>query len=139
MKQALTDLKDVMGTSNDVLSFAASGTGAMDAAVSNLFSRGDQVIVCSAGKFGERWAEIAKAYGLDAKVLTSEYGSVVSPERVAAALNEQTRTRGVFLQACETSTGAEHDVKAIAGLVAKTDAILARCRLKSTPGVWTWW
>ena len=58
-KQALTDLKDVMGTSNDVLCFAASGTGAMDAAVSNLFSRGDQVIVCSAGKFGERGAEIA--------------------------------------------------------------------------------
>jgi aspartate aminotransferase-like enzyme len=123
-KQALADLKEVMGTANDVLCFAASGTGAMDAAVSNLFSRGDQVIVCSAGKFGERWAEIAKAYGLDAKVLTAEYGSVVSPERVAAALKEQPGTRGVFLQACETSTGAEHDVKAIAALVSKTDAIL---------------
>lgn len=123
-KQALADLKEVMGTSNDVLCFAASGTGAMDAAVSNLFSRGDQVIVCSAGKFGERWAEIAKAYGLDAKVLTAEYGSVVSPERVASALKDQPGTRGVFLQACETSTGAEHDVKAIAALVAKTDAIL---------------
>jgi len=122
-RQALTDLKDVMGTSNDVLCFAASGTGAMDAAVSNLFSRGDQVIVLSAGKFGERWAEIAKAYGLDAKVLTAEYGSVVSPERVAAALKEQPGTRGVFFQACETSTGAEHDVKAIGQLVAKTDAI----------------
>ena len=66
-----------MGTSNDVLMFAASGTGAMDASVSNLFSRGDKVIVCSAGKFGERWAEIAKAYGLDADVLTVPYGEVV--------------------------------------------------------------
>jgi aspartate aminotransferase-like enzyme len=122
-KQALTDLKDVMGTSHDVLCFAASGTGAMDGAVSNLFSRGDQVIVCSAGKFGERWAEIAKAYGLSANVLAAEYGGVVSPERVAEALKAKPETRGVFLQACETSTGAEHDVKAIGEMVAKTDAI----------------
>ena len=60
-RSALADLKEVMGTTHDVLMFAASGTGAMDAAVSNLFSRGDKVIVCSAGKFGERWADIAKA------------------------------------------------------------------------------
>ena len=61
-RSALADLKEVMGTANDVLMFAASGTGAMDGAVSNLFSRGDKVIVCSAGKFGERWVDIAKAY-----------------------------------------------------------------------------
>src|SRR5271155_2590037 len=122
-RSCLADLKEVMGTAHDVLMFAASGTGAMDATVSNLFSRGDQVIVCSAGKFGERWAEIAKAYGLDAKVLTAEYGSVVSPERVADALIAHPETRGVFVQACETSTGAEHDVKSIGKLVAKTDAL----------------
>ena len=57
----------------------------MDASVSNFFSRGDKVIVCSAGKFGERWAEIAKAYGLDATVLTAEYGDVVSAEQVAGS------------------------------------------------------
>ena len=73
-RSCLADLKEVMGTSHDVLMFAASGTGAMDATVSNLFSRGDKVIVCVAGKFGERWAEIAKAYGLDANVLTVPYG-----------------------------------------------------------------
>jgi aspartate aminotransferase-like enzyme len=77
-RSALADLKEVMQTSHDVVMFAASGTGAMDAAVSNLFSRGDQVIVCSAGKFGERWAEIAKAYGLDGTVLTAGYGDVVT-------------------------------------------------------------
>src|ERR1039458_3234511 len=82
----LADLKEVMGTANDVLMFAASGTGAMDASVSNLFSARDKVIVCSAGKFGERWAEIAKAYNLDANVLTAPYGDVVTPERVEAAL-----------------------------------------------------
>src|ERR1017187_10068767 len=69
-RACLADLKEVMGTSNDVLMFAASGTGAMDGAVSNLFSKGDKVIVGVAGKFGERWAEIAKASGLDANVIT---------------------------------------------------------------------
>jgi aspartate aminotransferase-like enzyme len=123
-RQCLADLKEVMGTSNDVLMFAASGTGAMDATVSNLFSRGDKVIVCVAGKFGERWAEIAKAYGLDATVLTVPYGQAVSPEAVRQALADQPAAKGVFLQASETSTGAAHDVKAIAEAVRKTDAIL---------------
>jgi aspartate aminotransferase-like enzyme len=123
-RSALADLKEVMGTSHDVLMFAASGTGAMDASVSNLFSRGDKVIVCVAGKFGERWAEIAKAYGLDAVVLTSDYGDTVSPERVNKALSETPNARGVFVQASETSTGAAHDVRAMGLAVAKTDAIL---------------
>jgi aspartate aminotransferase-like enzyme len=123
-RSCLSDLKEVMGTANDVLMFCASGTGAMDATVSNLFSRGDKVIVCTAGKFGERWAEIAKAYGLDANVLTVPYGQVVTPEAVAAALAQEPATKGVFLQASETSTGIVHDVQAIAALVAKTGAIL---------------
>jgi aspartate aminotransferase-like enzyme len=122
-RSVLADLKEVMGTSHDVLMFAASGTGAMDAAVSNLFSRGDKVIVCVAGKFGERWAEIAKAYGLDATVITVPYGEVVAPEQVEAALAAEPATRGVFVQASETSTGAAHDVRAMARAVGKTGAI----------------
>src|SRR5215469_13789212 len=122
-KSALADLKEVYGTQNDVLCFAASGTGAMDASVSNLFSRGDKVIVCTAGKFGERWAEIAKAYGLDANVLKAEYGEVVTPDRVEAALKAEPATKGVFIQASETSTGAEHDIQTMAGIIKKTDAI----------------
>lgn len=122
-KSALADLKEVYGTQNDVLCFAASGTGAMDGSVSNLFSKGDKVIVCVAGKFGERWAEIAKAYGLDANVLKAEYGDVVTPDRIEAALKAEPGTKGVFIQASETSTGAEHDVKTIAEIVKKTDAI----------------
>src|SRR5215472_11032650 len=123
-KGALTDLQAVYGTRNDVLCFTASGTGAMEASVSNLFSRGDKAIVCTAGKFGERWAEITRAYGLDATVLEAEYGDVVTPDRVEAALKAEPGAKGVFLQASESSTGAEHDVCAIAGLVKKTDAIL---------------
>jgi len=122
-RSCLADLKEVMATSNDVLLFAASGTGAMDATVSNLFSKGDKVIVCSAGKFGERWAEIAKAYGLDANVITVPYGQVVAPAQIQEALSREPATKGVFVQASETSTGAAHDVEAMGRIVSKTGAI----------------
>jgi len=123
-RSCLADLKEVMGTSNDVLMFAASGTGAMDATVSNLLSAGDKVIVCSAGKFGERWAEIAKAYGLDANVIAMPYGRVISPAQVRAALDAEPGVKAVFVQASETSTGAAHDVKGIAAAVANTNAVM---------------
>lgn len=122
-RTVLADLKEVMGTSNDVLALVASGTGAMEASVANFLSPGDRVVVCSAGKFGERWAEIAKAFGLDAVVLKEEYGSVVSPERVKKALAAERNLRAVFVQASETSTGAAHDVRAMGEAVKQTDAI----------------
>jgi aspartate aminotransferase-like enzyme len=122
-RACLADLKEVMGTANDVLMFAASGTGAMDASVSNLFSKGDKAIVCVAGKFGERWAEIVKAYGLDATVITVPYGQAVQAAQVEAALKAEPAAKGVFVQASETSTGAAHDVEAMGRAVAKTDAI----------------
>ncbi|HUS04727.1 MAG TPA: alanine--glyoxylate aminotransferase family protein [Bryobacteraceae bacterium] len=122
--QVLADLKEVMGTQNDVLCLVASGTGAMEASVSNLFSRGDRVVVCSAGKFGERWVEIAKAYGLEANVLKAEYGDTVSAQAVADALAADKTVKGVFVQASETSTGAAHDIQSMAAAVRKTDAIL---------------
>src|ERR1700682_1322244 len=93
-KAVLTDLKEVLGTSHDVLIFVASGTGALDGSVSNFFSRGDKAIVCCAGKFGERWVEIAKAYGLDATVLKAEYGDTVSPERGEPALEDEPKGGG---------------------------------------------
>lgn len=122
-RAVLADLKEVMGTSHDVLAMVASGTGAMEASVANFLSPGDRVIVCSAGKFGERWAEIAKAFGLDAVVLKEEYGSVVSPERVKKALESDSNVRAVFVQASETSTGAAHDVRAMGEAIQKTDAM----------------
>jgi len=122
-RAVLADLKEVMGTSHDVLTLVSSGTGAMEASVSNLFSPGDRVIVCVAGKFGERWAEIAKAYGLDAIVLQEEYGGAVSAQRVIDTLKAQSKIRGVFVQASETSTGAAHDVRAMGEAIKKTEAI----------------
>src|SRR5690242_7766008 len=122
-REVLADLKEVMGTSNDVLALVASGTGAMEASVANCFSPGDKAIVCVAGKFGERWAEIVKSFGLDAVVLQEEYGGAVSAQRVADALKANPGVRGVFVQASETSTGAQHDVRAMGESVKKTDAI----------------
>jgi len=119
----LSDLKEVYGTSNDVICLVSSGTGAMEASVTNFFSPGDKVIVCSAGKFGERWVEITKAFGLDTILLQSEYGDVVDPSRVKEALQANPGVRGVFVQASETSTGAAHDVRAMGEAIKKTDAI----------------
>ncbi len=123
-QSALAGLKEVLATSSDVLCFAASGTGAMDASISNLFSKGDKVIICCAGKFGERWIEIAKAYGLEALVLKEEYGQVVSPGRVRDAFSKQPDTKAIFVTASETSTGAQHDVRAMGEFVRGTSAIL---------------
>src|ERR1035437_6770897 len=70
----LADLKLVMGTAYDVLVLVASGTGAMEASVTNCFSAGDRVIVCTAGKFGERWVETTRALGVDVLILEAPYG-----------------------------------------------------------------
>jgi len=123
-KSVLSDLKIVMGTQNDILILVSSGTGALEASAVNFLSPGDTVLILSAGKFGERWENVAKAYGLRAVTLKSPYGEVVSPERVAAALAEHPEVCAVMLQASETSTGSAHRVKEIAALVAKTPAIL---------------
>ncbi len=122
-KSVLADLNELLGTKNDVLVLVSSGSGGMDASVSNCFSAGDKVIVCTAGKFGERWVGITKAYGLDAVVLEEPYGKSVSVARVEQALKDNPDAKGVFVQASETSTGAAHDVQAMAAAVKKTDAI----------------
>jgi aspartate aminotransferase-like enzyme len=122
-KSVLADLKELMGTANDVLVLVSSGTGALEASVTNCFSPGDRVVVCSAGKFGERWVEITKAYGLNTILIEEPYGKVVKPEAVGKALAANPDVKGVFVQASETSTGAAHDVRAMGELVKKTPAI----------------
>jgi aspartate aminotransferase-like enzyme len=119
----LADLKEVLGTSSDVLVLVASGTGAMEASISNCLSPGDRVIVCSAGKFGERWVEMAKAFGLNALVLEAPYGQAVRAEAVEKTLAANPDTKAVLVQASETSTGAAHDVRAMGQAVKKTQAI----------------
>ena len=122
-RQVIADLHYFMDTGYDVMVLTASGTGAMEAAVSNLFSPGEKVLVCTAGKFGERWVEMTRAFGLEAQVLEAPYGDAVSPERVAEALRADAEIQGVFVQATESSTGVSHDVRVMAEEVGKSDAV----------------
>jgi aspartate aminotransferase-like enzyme len=110
--KVLRDLKTFVGTKNDVILLASSGTGAMEASVSNLTSPGDRVLVLSAGKFGERWVSLAKAFGCDVDVVSAPYGQTFDLEEVRKALKIE--TRAVFMQATETSTGVRHCVPGVA-------------------------
>jgi aspartate aminotransferase-like enzyme len=122
--RVLAQLKDFVGTKNDVIILSSSGTGAMEASVSNLTSPGDRVLVLSAGKFGERWSGICKAFGCEVDMVSVPYGQTFDLDEVKAALKLE--TRAVFVQANETSTGARHDVKALGELLkdAKSEALL---------------
>ena len=113
--RVLADMKDFIGTKNDVLVLASSGTGVMEGAVSNLTSPGDKVLVLSAGKFGERWRDLAKAFGCAVEVVSVPYGETFSLDAIRGKLTAD--IRGVYMQATESSTGARHDVEAIARLV----------------------
>jgi len=113
--RVMADMKDFIGTSNDVLVIASSGTGAMEGSVSNLTSPGDRVLVLTAGKFGERWRDLAKAYGCVVDIVEKPYGETFSLDEVRAKLTPE--TNAVFVQATESSTGARHDVQGIAKLV----------------------
>jgi aspartate aminotransferase-like enzyme len=122
-QRVLTDMKEFIGTKNDVLVLACSGTGVMEASVSNLTSPGDTVLVLTAGKFGERWTGLAKAFGCHVEVLEVPYGETFSLDDVRARMNNQ--VRAVFVQATESSTGARHDIKGIAKIVREHgDALL---------------
>src|SRR3984893_2209751 len=114
-QRVLADMKEFIGTKNDVLVLACSGTGAMEASVSNLTSPGDKVLVLTAGKFGERWTGLAKAFGCNVDVLSVPYGETFSLEAIRSRVTSD--VRAVFVQATESSTGARHDVEAIAKIV----------------------
>jgi aspartate aminotransferase-like enzyme len=116
--RVLADMKEFIGTQNDVLVLACSGTGAMEASVSNLTSPGEKVLVLAAGNFGERWTGLAKAFGCNVDVLSAPYGETFSLNDIRARLTPEVRT--VFVQATESSTGARHDVQGIAKIVRAT-------------------
>lgn len=115
-EEARQGLKKLFGTKNDVLMLASSGTGAMEAAVSNLFSPGEKVLVINGGKFGERWLNISNAFGLNPVEIKVEWGKAVKIEEVEKQLKAHSDTKGVMIQASETSTTTLHPVKEIAKL-----------------------
>jgi aspartate aminotransferase-like enzyme len=113
--RVLADMKDFIGTTNDVLVLASSGTGVMEGSVSNLTSPGDRVLVLTAGKFGERWRDLAKAFGCAVEVVSVPYGQTFALDEIQRKLTPD--IRAVYVQSTESSTGARHDVKGIAQLV----------------------
>jgi aspartate aminotransferase-like enzyme len=115
------DLKWLFQTQNDVLILAASGTGGMEAAVSNFLSPGDKAICINGGKFGERWTKLCKTFGAQVLEIKVEWGRAVDPQVVADLLKTNPGVRAVYVQASETSTGVAHDVKTLAEIVKTYD------------------
>jgi aspartate aminotransferase-like enzyme len=123
-KNIAESLKYIFQTENEVYVLAASGTGAMEMAVANLLSPGDKIIVASCGNFGNRWAEIARGYGIKIISASVRWGKTVKPAEIERALKENSDIKAVYTTFTETSTGVANDIKAIGEIVSKTDAVL---------------
>jgi aspartate aminotransferase-like enzyme len=121
-ERCLARLKQVFRTENDVLMYAASGTGTMESAIANLCSPGERVTVVSAGAFGERWAAIAEAYGCEVDRLAYEWGESPSADDLASRLDER-ESRVVLLTHSETSTGVVADIRALTGAARHAGAL----------------
>jgi len=124
LEQLTGDLRYILQTARDVYTITGSGSAAMEAAVVNLVAGGEKMIAVRGGKFGERWSDLGKAFGAETIDLDIEWGDAVTADQVAEALRANPDAVAVFIQHCETSTGAACDVRAIAAAVAETDACL---------------
>ncbi len=117
-------LKYLFQTQNPVVILTSSGTGAMESALTGVCSPGEKVITIEGGKFGKRWSEIAEAFGMNPTPEKIEWGTTIQPERIKELLEQHPDARAVCITQCETSTGVLTDVKAVAEVVSKTDALL---------------
>jgi aspartate aminotransferase-like enzyme len=124
MERIQPGLQYLFGTTQQVLPLSCSGTGAMHAAVTNLFAPGEKVLVVEGGKFGERWREISEAHGLRVTSLLVENGEAVTAEAVRQALAADPGIGGVLVQASETSTGVLHPIRELGAVTRGTDALL---------------
>ena len=115
VKKTTEQLKWLHQTTADVLTITGSGTAAMEAGIINTLSKGDQVICGDNGKFGERWVKVAKAYGLDVKVIKADWGKPRDPNQFKMILEEDKdkKIKAVILTHSETSTGVINDLKTI--------------------------
>jgi len=122
--EAIEGMKYIFQTKNDTFIMASSGTGAMESAVVNLLSPGDEVLVASSGVFGNRWGKMCEAYGIKPILIESEWGNCIKPEQIESELKKNPKIKVVFASHTETSTGVVFDLKAIGEIVSKTPAIL---------------
>jgi len=124
LKEAIAGLQDIFQTKNDMYVLASSGTGALEASVCSFLSPKDKVIAVKGGKFGERWAELAKAFDVEAIEVDVEWGQAVSPDLIKKLLAENKDVKAVYVTLCETSTGVTADIKALGEAVKGSQAIL---------------
>ncbi len=123
-KEVFEGLKYLFQTKNDVLILASSGTGAMEASITNLFSKGEKIIVINGGKFGERFVEIGKAYGLDVVDVKVEWGKTLKKDELEKIIEQNKDAKGIFANLCETSTATHFDVKEYGEVVSKYDDMI---------------
>lgn len=123
--EAVKGTKEVFRTENELFILASSGTGAMEMALTNIVNPGEKVIVCTVGKFGERWQEIAKAIGAEVALVSGEYGDFYTPEMVEKALKENPDAVAVFTTLSETSTGTVMDIEGISKVVKAAGKLIA--------------
>jgi len=117
MRETIENLKYFFNTKSDVLIVTSSGTGAMEGSFANLLSPGERVLIGAAGKFGERWVELAAGFGIEAVKVEAPYGQPLAMDEMGARLKNDGPFRAVFVQATESSTGVSHDVQTLAALV----------------------
>ena len=117
-------LKKLFKTENDLFILTSSGSGAMEAGVTNFFSKGEKVLVASVGNFGERFKKISSRFGLEVISLDYEWEDAANPEDIKKALDDNPDIKGVMVQFSETSTGAINDIKAIGNIVKNYPVIL---------------
>jgi serine---pyruvate transaminase len=122
--RVLDGLKYVFQTESEVLLFTSSGTGAMEGAIANCFNPADKVAAFCGGKFGERFAEIGEAFGLDVIRVSYRWGDNADPSRLEEVLRQNEDLKGVLLTHSETSTGVVNDVEAFGRITSKTEALL---------------
>jgi aspartate aminotransferase-like enzyme len=123
-EEATKKLQKIYMTKNSVYTITGSGTSAMEAAIVNFHSVGDEILVIDGGKFGERFTELANAFGLKPTVLKVTWGEAVKPADVEEALRKNPNLKSVCCQLCETSTAVLYDIQALGKIVAKTNALL---------------
>ncbi|WP_413560962.1 pyridoxal-phosphate-dependent aminotransferase family protein [Bdellovibrio sp. HCB209] len=123
LKRVLTGIRSVFQTKEDVYLLSCTGSGGMEALLVNTISPGDKVLAIVSGKFGERWAEMAKTFGADVSVISVPWGEAAKAESVEDHLKRFPETRAVLCQACETSTAVAHPIKEIAAVVSKYETL----------------
>lgn len=116
LAEMLELIAPVFGTTQPVLPVHTTGRGAMEAAICNLFSAGDELAVCCNGRFGELWARIAETCGLLVHRLATDWNADIDVDALAQLLEDRSSIRGVAITYCDTSTGVRNDVAAICRL-----------------------